>query len=122
MQPRHPRLSLTLQADSDNNLLRRVNLASGVVTTLAGNAAQGGGPPYNYGYADGVGTIATFNNPSAVVVDAVGALAIVVRKGAAAALAYRPRAMVDLVDLTVPWNLCYALRQTRVTTSFAASI
>ena len=62
---------LPLQADSDNHLLRLVNLTSGLVTTLAGGAASG--------RADGVGTAATFNNPRSVAVDAAGSTAIIVR-------------------------------------------
>ena len=62
-----------LQADSNNHLLRRVNLTSGLVTTLAGNATRG--------RADGVGTAATFYSPGGVAVDAAGSTAIVVRGG-----------------------------------------
>lgn len=44
------------QGDSLNNLLRRVDLVSGLVTTLAGSPTQ------VTGNADGMGTLATFAN------------------------------------------------------------
>ena len=68
-------LPVHLQADRFNPLLRRINLASGLVTTLAGAATSG--------RANGVGTAATFNNPRGVAVDAAGAIVIVVRVGMA---------------------------------------
>lgn len=58
-----------MQADTNNNLLRRVNLTSGLVTTLAGSSP---------GYADGVGAAANFNNPWSVAVDSAGTFAVVV--------------------------------------------
>lgn len=71
-----------LQADQSNNLLRRVNLANGLVTTLAGNVALSSGPPNNYGFSDGFGTAASFWNPTGVAVDGAGTFAVVVRSGA----------------------------------------
>ena len=59
--------------------MRRVDLTSGLVTTLVGNAALNGGPPNNKGYADGVGTATTFNRPYGVAVDGAGTFVIVVR-------------------------------------------
>jgi sugar lactone lactonase YvrE len=49
-------------ADYDNNMIRKVS-AAGMVTTLAGSVPQPGS-------ADGAGTLAQFNNPSSVAVDA----------------------------------------------------
>lgn len=66
---------LPRQSDRDNNLLRRVNLTSGFVATLAGGL---GG--VTSGSADGVGSVATFYRPSSVAVDAAGVIAIVVRR------------------------------------------
>jgi hypothetical protein len=45
-------------ADSSNNLIRKVVIATGVVSTVAGSGATGG--------ADGTGTAATFNLPKGV--------------------------------------------------------
>lgn len=63
----------TLQADSNNHLLRRVNLTSDLVTTLAGSSSRA------LGRADGVGTLASFYTPSDVAVDSTGLFAVVVR-------------------------------------------
>ena len=68
-----------LQADQYNNLLRRINLVSGLVTTIAGNAALSGGPPNNVGHADGVGTASSFNRPTGVAFFGAGMLVVVVR-------------------------------------------
>lgn len=61
-----------LQADTQNHLIRYVNLRSGLVTTLAGNVALSGGPPSNYGHADGDGTSASFYSPTGAALDAAG--------------------------------------------------
>ena len=66
-----PSLRFRMQADQWNHLLRRVNLTSGLVTTLAGRNTSG--------RANGVGTAATFYFPYGVAVDAAGTTAIVVR-------------------------------------------
>ena len=62
------------QADKYNHLLRRVNVTSGVVTTLAGGL--GGN---NYGHADGAGPAASFFYPEGVAMDSAGSFAVVVR-------------------------------------------
>lgn len=76
LKPRSP-LSVAPQADNSNNLLRRVNLTNGLVTTLAGGL---GGTAY--GFANGTGTAAAFHGPSGVAIDAAGSIAIVVRVNA----------------------------------------
>jgi sugar lactone lactonase YvrE len=58
-------------ADSNNNLVRKVN-TNGVITTIAGNYAQGG----SYSGDGGAATNAALNTPIGVVVDAVGNLYI----------------------------------------------
>ncbi len=47
-------------ADSSNHRIRKIVIATGVVTTLAGNGS---------GNADGTGTAATFNNPYGITTD-----------------------------------------------------
>jgi hypothetical protein len=51
-------------ADTYNYVIRKIT-ADGVVTTLAGTAGA-------YGYADGTGTAAAFNQPNGVAVDSAG--------------------------------------------------
>ena len=58
-----------LQADSLNNVIRRLDLASGAVTTVAGTIT--------FGYTDGVGTEAKFYNPWSVALDAAGTFALI---------------------------------------------
>jgi len=53
-------------ADYGNNLIRKIVISSGVVTTLAGSGASGSG--------NGTGTAASFSEPSAVVADRSGNL------------------------------------------------
>ncbi|MGP8214723.1 MAG: PKD domain-containing protein [Bacteroidia bacterium] len=53
-------------ADWANNLIRKIVISSGVVTTFAGNIAGGA--------SDGKGTAASFSYPSAIVEDAFGNL------------------------------------------------
>ena len=65
------------QADSGNNVIRRINVSTGEVTTLAGHPQ----PWQPWGYADGVGPNATFRNPSGVAMDAAGAVGLVVSGG-----------------------------------------
>ena len=65
---------LAYVADSGNGTIRRVAIASGAVTTVAGASAQPG-------YADGVGAAARFDTPLAVVLDAGGGLAYVTDSG-----------------------------------------
>ena len=58
------------QADTFNSLIRRIDMSSGAVTTLAGRAGVTGS-------ANGVGTQATFYWPSDVTLDASGTFALV---------------------------------------------
>jgi DNA-binding beta-propeller fold protein YncE len=51
-------------ADANNNTIRKIVLATGDVTTLAGSGKTGN--------ADGAGTAASFNHPSGIAVDAAG--------------------------------------------------
>ncbi len=53
-------------ADTGNNLIRAIDLATGAVTTLAGSGAAGSN--------NGVGVVASFNAPEGLVVDAAGVL------------------------------------------------
>jgi hypothetical protein len=61
------------QADTDdNNVIRRIDIASATVTTVAGNL-------YAANYEDGVGTRAQFNDPRGVALSANEDFALVVR-------------------------------------------
>ncbi len=60
-----------MQTDQNNNLIRRINVSSGSVTTLAGIALS-------MGSTNGVGTAARFNSPYGVAMDDTGTVAIVV--------------------------------------------
>jgi streptogramin lyase len=51
-------------ADSGNHVIRRIDAFSGAVTTLAGSGQAG--------LQDGIGSVAQFNSPRAVAVDAAG--------------------------------------------------
>ena len=50
-------------ADQSNNRIRKIVVATGVVSTLAGSTS---------GYTDGTGAVAQFSNPSGVAVDGSG--------------------------------------------------
>jgi len=53
-------------ADYNNNLIRKIIISTGVVTTLAGSTTPG--------FADGTGTAATFWSPAGLVADGLGNL------------------------------------------------
>lgn len=53
-------------ADRNNQRIRKIVIATGVVTTLAGNGAAG--------FLDGTGTSAQFNNPTGICCDGAGSL------------------------------------------------
>ena len=55
-------------ADQVNNEIRKIVLSTGAVTTVAGSTSSG--------YADGIGTVARFNNPYGIVCDSRGNLYI----------------------------------------------
>jgi hypothetical protein len=57
-------------ADSSNDTIRKMVVATGAVTTLAGTAGL-------YGSTDGVGPAARFNGPAGVVLDGAGYLYVV---------------------------------------------
>ena len=59
-----------MQPDYDAHAIRRIVVSSGIVTTLAGHGVPG--------YANGYGTLATFNNPHGIAIDATGSIALVV--------------------------------------------
>jgi sugar lactone lactonase YvrE len=50
-------------ADQNNNKIRQIVIATGVITTLAGSGVQGA--------ADGTGTAATFNGPQGITTDGI---------------------------------------------------
>jgi hypothetical protein len=57
--------------DKLNNVIRRIDLATSIVSTLAGRAGVAGS-------INGLGTVATFDNPCGIHMDAVGSIALVV--------------------------------------------
>ena len=65
--------SFLLVADMNNQLIRRIDVSSASVTTLAGEVAGGG-------YADGQGSNALFLEPSDVAIDQSGDVAYIVRR------------------------------------------
>ena len=55
--------------DASNNRIRRVDIATGATTTLAGSGSAG--------FLDGDGAIAQFNKPAGVAIDPSGTFALV---------------------------------------------
>jgi DNA-binding beta-propeller fold protein YncE len=62
--------AFALVADTGNHTIRRVDLATGEVTTLAGSAGSSGA-------VDGMGSIARFSAPRGIALDAAGGTALV---------------------------------------------
>ncbi|MCU1461725.1 MAG: hypothetical protein JWO37_1800 [Acidimicrobiales bacterium] len=60
-------------ADADNCLIRKLDRASGTISTLAGTTS-GAGTGNNCGYADGPAVSARFNDPEGLAFDAAGNL------------------------------------------------
>ncbi len=54
---------------SSNNLIRRIEISTGIVTTVAGNV--------NAGSQDGIGTLATFRNPRSIALSPDGRYALI---------------------------------------------
>jgi sugar lactone lactonase YvrE len=63
-----------LVADTGNHMIRRIDMTTGAVTTLAGSPGRSGG-------ADGVGAAARFSSPRGVALSGDGALALVADTG-----------------------------------------
>ena len=61
---------LSHDASQENKRVRRVDIATGATTTLAGSGTQG--------FLDGAGGSARFNRPSGVAIDPSGGYALVV--------------------------------------------
>jgi hypothetical protein len=89
-------------ADSGNNIIRKVVIASGVVTTLAGSGAVGS--------ADGTGSAASFSYPQGITTDGINLYVsdthnstirqVVIATGAVSTLAGSPSAPLGAVDGT----------------------
>lgn len=65
----HPNGQNLYVGDRNSNLIRKVDISTALVTTVAGSGALSG---QGSGIVDGVGTNAVFGNPSQVVVDSQG--------------------------------------------------
>ena len=78
-------VTFTILCDMTNGMIRRIDLGTGAVTTVAGNSAT-------LGHVDGVGTAATFNNPHGLGMDAAGTFVLVVSGAASGGLL---RALTD---------------------------
>lgn len=75
--PTHPH-SIPPKTDWQNHIIRRLNVSSGLVKTIAGSIAGTIGLN-NYGLLDGLGTEAKFKTPEGVAMDAAGSVAVIVR-------------------------------------------
>lgn len=51
------------------NAVRKVEIATGIVTTLAGKVGMGSTSPTAIGAVDGTGTVASFNQPNGIAID-----------------------------------------------------
>ena len=71
LPPLLPPAPAPLQADTYNHLIRRIDLSSGLVSTLAGTSGS-------VGSANGLGTVARFDQPVGVAMDNAGTVALVV--------------------------------------------
>lgn len=93
--------------DWGNHAFRRVDISTGVVTTVAGNPG-----PSNSGFNDGVGTAARFHIPIGAAMDKHGTVVIVVSvSGAGAdsdrqheALALAARGALEVMHCTSAWT------------------
>lgn len=65
-----PAGTFALIVDTDNFVIRRVSIPTGFVSTVAGR-------PGVAGYSEGVGTMATFSQPTGVAVDLTGTVALI---------------------------------------------
>ena len=63
-----------MQADTSNSLIRRIDLSSGLVATVAGTSGVTGS-------ANGLGTAASFSFPTSVAIDATLTFALIVSGG-----------------------------------------
>jgi len=63
--------SMALIADTNSQLIRRINVSTAITTTLAGSYGVSG-------YGDGAGSLAQFNIPVGIAIDAPGVFALVV--------------------------------------------
>lgn len=66
--------------DRGNNLIRRINLANGMVTTVAGSLSGTVGTlgSTNFGHSDGIGTAASFYHPCGLTMDAAATFVLIV--------------------------------------------
>lgn len=79
----------SLQADETNHAIRRINLTSGLVVTIAGS------PTRSRGFSDGAGTGALFALPWGIAMDGSATFAVVVSMSTTALFALLPLCIKD---------------------------
>jgi hypothetical protein len=98
-------------ADASNNRIRRIVIATGVVSTLVGSTS---------GFADGIGTLAQFNFPNSLCYDGAGNLfvadlgnnrirRIVIATSAVTTIAGSTLGFSDGTGTVVQFNSCYGI-------------
>ena len=98
-----------IQVDTNENNIRRVDLPSAYVSTLAGIAGSGG-------YADGVGNNAQFRFPIGVAINGAGTFALIVSYKAVAIIfcgsfSHGIRPLCRLIMLTMLYGTLILLRR-----------
>ncbi len=84
-----------LVVDSMNHRIRRIDLATALVSTLAGSSTRGS--------TDGIGSMAQFDDPKRIAIDPKGAYALVVDKSSIRRLDLATALVSTLAAISSPW-------------------